>query len=234
MAPRIPAVVERHMGEQSLALIEKVELDPSRLPRARQAALRAGLTRMVAGLPRQADMRLLFRHSRHIGANAFALPGGTLVITDQLVALARNDDEVMAVLAHEAGHHEHRHALRQTIESSGILVIASLLLGDASGSSLAVGVPVVLLESGYSRGHEREADDFALDLLARTGRPPGAFADILERLERSEHAARSAGLADVGYLSTHPPSAARIARARARQSAFSSSGRIVNRSPTRP
>jgi Zn-dependent protease with chaperone function len=213
LAPRIPAAVESAMSRQALALMDRVELQPTRLPAARQAQLQAGFATLVRDLPRQRDMRLSFRRAKRIGANAFALPDGHLVMTDQLVALARSDAELLAVLAHEAGHHEHRHALRQTLESSGIVVLASLLFGDASGSSLTVSIPVVLLETGFSRNHEREADAFALDLLARRGLPPAAFGDMLERLERA-HLGKAGADLEVGYLSTHPPTAARIRAAR--------------------
>ena len=130
------------------------------------------------------------------------------MVTDQLVELAASDDELLAVLAHEAGHHEHRHGMRQALESSAVVVVAGFLFGDLSGTaSLSVSVPVLLLESGFSRAHEREADVFAFDLLRRTGRSPADFAAIMRRL--ADHHG-DAGEGPVSYLSTHPPSEERI------------------------
>jgi Zn-dependent protease with chaperone function len=211
LAPRVPARVEKAMGEQVMALLDKLDLGPSRVPAARQAKLQAEFKALIAELPRERDMRLLLRDGRGIGANAFALPDGTVVMTDQLVELAKSDDELMAVLAHETGHHEHRHALRQTLESSGILLVTTMVFGDVSGSSLTVAMPTVLLETGFSRGHEREADDFAFELLKRRGISTNAFADILARLSRKHGAEPDA----ISYFSTHPATKERIARARA-------------------
>lgn len=210
LAPRVPPAVERAMSSNAMALLDRIGLRPTRLPAARREALQGQFRTLVRELPRERDMRLEFRHAPGFGANAFALPDGRLLMTDQLVALANNDEELLAVLAHEAGHHEHRHALRQTIESSGILVMGALLFGDVSGNSLGVSLPTVLLESGFSRGHESEADEFALRLLLRQGHSPQAFADILRRLSK-EHGGD--GPQAIGYLSTHPPTQERIERA---------------------
>jgi Zn-dependent protease with chaperone function len=211
VAPRVPKSVEYAMSAQVLALLDKLDLSPSRLPIERQAKLQAEFKTLVADLPREHDMKLQFRYGKSIGANAFALPDGTVVMTDQLVELAKSDDELMAVLAHEIGHHEHRHALRQTLESSGILLVTTLVFGDVSGSSLTVAMPTVLLETGFSRGHESEADDFAFALLKRKGISTNAFADILARMSRMHGAEPDA----ISYFSTHPATKDRIARARA-------------------
>ena len=209
VAPRIPAAVERAMATQVMGLLDKLEMKPSRLPVARQQRLRARLAALVQGLPRQRDMRLEFRDSKAFGPNAFVLPDGTVVMTDQLVALARNEAELVAVLAHEAGHHEHRHTLRRALESSGIFILASVLVGDVSGSSLTVSIPTVLLETGFSRIHEREADEFAIALLLERNYSPQAMADLLRRLH---HKLDKLG-EDQAYFSTHPPTAERIRRA---------------------
>ena len=212
VAPLVPRAMERTIGGQAMDLLDAVHLAPSRLPRARRTELDLRFREMVAGLPREHDYQLAFRDAPSLGPNAFALPDGRLVVTDQLVALAAGDDELLAVLAHEAGHHEHRHGMRQALQSSAVVVVAGFLFGDLSGTaSLSVSVPVLLLESGFSRAHEREADAFAFDLLRRTGRSPADFATIMARL--ADHHG-DAGEGPVSYLSTHPPSDARIRAAR--------------------
>ena len=130
------------------------------------------------------------------------------------VPLTPPEVEVLAVLAHEAGHHVHRHGMRQAIESSSVFVAAGLLFGDVSGSSVAVAIPATLLSNGFSRDHEREADAYAFDLLRRRGLSPAAFARIMDRLAR--HHGELAKEGDVaGYLPTHPPTPERIRAAEA-------------------
>lgn len=211
VAERMPPVVERHVSEQVIALLDRLHFDPSKAPAARRATLEQRFRQLVRDEPRSAQMRIVFVDAEGIGPNAFALPDGRIFVTDQLLALAGNDDEVLAVLAHEAGHHVHRHGMRSALEQSSVFVIAGLLFGDASGSSLAVSIPATLLGSGFSRGHEREADAYAFDLLRRHGQSPKAFAAMMRRLSAQVPEALEKG--PMGYLSTHPPSPERIAAA---------------------
>lgn len=207
IATRLPARVEQASSDQVVRLLGGLGVAPSTLPEARQRVLRAAFARLVAGEPRASQMRLVLVHAPAIGANAFTLPDGRIYLTDGLVALAASDDQVLAVLAHEAGHHVYRHAMRQALEGSSVFLLAGALLGDASGSSMTVSLPAVLLSNGFSRGHEREADRYAFDLLRRRGRSPQAFADILRRLARQAPGADGRAAA---YLSTHPPTRERI------------------------
>ncbi|MGY0504613.1 M48 family metallopeptidase [Luteimonas sp. e5] len=213
VAERMPEGIERSSSDQVVRLLARA-LKPSRLPEPRQEALQTAFRQLVEGEPRAAQMRLHVVDAPVIGPNAFALPDGRIYLTDQLVELAANDDEVLAVLAHEAGHHVHRHGMRNAIENSSVFLLAGLLLGDVSGSSLAVALPATLLSRRFSRGHEREADAYAFDLLRRRGRSPADFANLMERLTRQDGDDDSADDVMPGYLSTHPSTAARIRAAR--------------------
>jgi len=212
VAPAVPPAIERTITRQAMALIDRVHTDPSKLPADRRAALQAQFAALVAGLPREADFRLEFRSAPKLGPNAFALPDGLVVVTDELVELVESDDELVAVLAHEAGHHEHRHGMRQALQSSAVVVVAGFLFGDLSGTgSLSVSIPVLLLESGFSRRHEAEADQFAFTLLKQRGRSPNDFGTVMARLSK-HHGEQDMGA--ISYLSTHPASAERIEAAR--------------------
>lgn len=211
VAERMPPAVERHASDQVVAMLERVHFQPSRIPAARRAGLQQRFRALVAGEPRSAQMRLAFVRAPAIGPNAFALPDGRIFVTDELAELAGSDEQVLAVLAHEAGHHVHRHGMRGAIESSSVFVAVGLLFGDVSGSSLAVSIPATLLTSGFSRGYEREADTYAFDLLLRRGQSPKAFAEMMRRLSAEVPEVLESG--PVGYLSTHPPSPERIAAA---------------------
>lgn len=214
VAPLVPPAMERTISNQTLALLDAQVLAPSRLPAARRQALQEKFHAFTRGLPRADGLRLDFRHAPGIGPNAFVLPDGQVLMTDQLVALAEDDAELLAILGHEAGHHEHRHGLRGALEKSAILVVMGFLFGDVSGAgALSVSLPILLLETGYSRQHEREADEFAFAMLAAQGHSPEAFARIMARMTRDGKL--DAGLGPIGYVVSHPPSAERIEAARA-------------------
>jgi Zn-dependent protease with chaperone function len=213
----VPARAEAKLGEQTLAFFEDRLCKPSALPAARQDALQARFATLSGGLGDGYAYRLLLRGCAGMGANAFALPGGAVVMTDALVRLAKNDDQVAAVLAHEIGHVRHRHGLRTALQAAGLAALTAAILGDAvSITSLAVTLPTALLQTGYSRGFETEADDYAFQRLKALGISPRAFGEMMALLENEEkrRAAAQSGRA-LDYFSTHPPTAKRIERAEA-------------------
>ncbi len=183
VAKATPPSMESKLGEQVLNGLDHKfgYFSPSKTAPARQLAITNALKDLCGHVKNCPNYRLTFRDGGMIGANAFALPGGVMVVTDDLVTLSKNDTEIVAVLAHELGHVQQRHAFRQSIQGvlSGLIIAA--ITGDVS--SVASGLPAVLMQMQYSREHELEADRFALAALQKTCLPPRAFADILQRLE---------------------------------------------------
>ncbi len=226
IAPRVPMNYEQYLGEQSLTMLDNQALfRPTKLPAPMRQRILDDFHRLRADLPSASRLHLEFREATPaIGANAFALPGGTIVLTDQMALLTQSPEEVSAILAHEIGHVELRHTLRHVLQGSVAALVAATLTGDASGVGLVVtGLPVLLVQASYSRDFERQADDFAFDLLKRRGYSPAVFANVMERLERKrddktrkstaqEQGAQSNPLS---FLSSHPVTKERIARARA-------------------
>ena len=143
VAPTIPYEARLGLGEQALETLDEIHADPSDLPPARRASLQRRFDALTewAGLPGPA--RLEFRKSERLGANAIALPGGIVVVTDALVELAESDDEIVAVLAHEIGHIAHFHGMRQLLQNTGISVVVIAVTGDVSW--LATTIPTTLL-----------------------------------------------------------------------------------------
>jgi predicted Zn-dependent protease len=210
IAQRIPAAVESEFGRRTLQALDASVLKPSTLDADDQRALRESFAQLVALAGVRAGP-LEFRDSPAIGPNAFALPSGIIVVTDQLVDLSDNDDEVLAVLAHELGHVYHRHIMRSILESSATGFIVTSLTGDiTSASALAAAAPTILLQTKFSRDNEREADAYAIDLMPRAGIAPANFVHILQRLEEQ---AKGKGTALPGFLSSHPPTPEREALA---------------------
>ena len=150
--------------------------------------------------------RLELRSSPRAGPNAFALPAGIVVVTDELVSLAKEDRELIGILVHEIAHVENRHGLRMLFQNTGVFLLISLLAGDvASVTSIAATLPTILVESGYSRQFEREADLAAGTYLVRKGWGTQPLQDMLQRL-----AEKKPGYPALAAMSTHPETGQRI------------------------
>ena len=210
LARTVPERWVQELGTHALATLDRTVFRPSQLAPERLEHLRtlvAGLRDPAGELPPHV---LALRDCPALGANAFALPGGHVVVTDTLVDIA-SDDELLGALAHELGHLHARHAMRQLIQSSAVATVAAYWFGDVSG--LAAGVSASLLQAKYSRDFEIEADAYAARVLRASGRSAHGLARLLGRLERLSGSAGGGSAA--AYLSSHPPTAERIRRLRA-------------------
>jgi Zn-dependent protease with chaperone function len=144
--------------------------------------------------------------------NAFALPGGPMVVYTGLMRAAENPEQLAGVLAHEMSHVTRRHGMQRIAQSLGIVAGIQLLFGDVSG---VAAVAVEVLQQGavnsYSREQEHEADMDAVKTLARAGIEPVALADFFTILEKREGKTPSI----VSWLGTHPDMKQRIADVKA-------------------
>lgn len=145
---------------------------------------------------------------RNAEPNAFAVPGGAVVVTTGLLALLESPDQLAAVVAHEVGHVQRRHVVRGLLQRASLGLLVSLAAGDAGVGSTVLRTAGELGGLAYSREHEREADDAALTLLAAHGTGAESLTSALERLRAS----RGRGGEPPALLSTHPATDARIAR----------------------
>jgi beta-barrel assembly-enhancing protease len=148
--------------------------------------------------------------------NAFALPGGNIVIHSAVILKAESVDEVLGVLAHEIGHVKERHSLRQVLGSVGIYVVLQALVGDLSGmaGALAEG-SAGLLSLKFSRRQELEADAVGWDYLIAARLDPRGMVRFFERVEaemRQELGAVAELEGSLSFLSTHPITAERRER----------------------
>lgn len=211
VADRIPPALAFDLGKGTLATLDRTLFSPSRLKDDTKARLLRSFRVMAEAYP-GLPVRLEFRHAGF--PNAFALPSGTIVATDELVELADGDEQVLSVLAHEIGHLHHRHSLRMALESSTVALLIGAYLGDATQfAAVSASLPTVYAQAQYSQGHEVEADTFALEYMVAHGIAPHHFADVLTKLER-ELGAGGDGASALQYISSHPPTQARIERFR--------------------
>ncbi len=216
----LPPSVGDLASKQAIAMLDKSILAPSELEDRQKEKILQNFTSVFSAHP-AVDINIAFRKGGPIGANAFALPSGTILFTDEMIELAEHEEELMAVLAHEIGHVAHRHGLRMIIQDSLLAFIVVFITGDASGvADIFMSLPIVLTERAYSRGFEEEADLFAREYLNRAQIPLCRFAALLERIEthrlsktgetQPKSPTKEARWHD--YLSTHPDTKSRIAK----------------------
>lgn len=180
--PLIPQAADVAIGDQAMASLDEHLLKPSRLPVEQRQRLRAAIERALAAQPPGSvpAHRIEFRRS-DIGPNAFALPGGTIVVLDELVTMVGADEAVLTgVVAHEIGHVKHRHGMRMLVQASAIGILASAVVGDFS--SLLATVPVWLGQAAYSRDAEREADQACARILEQAGISPAVMVRFFEKV----------------------------------------------------
>ncbi|MGC1503288.1 MAG: M48 family metallopeptidase [Sulfitobacter sp.] len=147
----------------------------------------------------------------HKMVNAFALPGGYVVLFRGLIDAAEGPDELAAVLAHEMGHVVSSDPTRHALRSAGSIGILGLLFGDFAGGAAVLFLTERLISAQYSQAAETGADGFAHRVLAQAGISPGALGDMFATMQ-AEH-----GDADgvTSHFLSHPALGARIAAARA-------------------
>ncbi|PZN92663.1 MAG: peptidase M48 Ste24p [Alphaproteobacteria bacterium] len=169
--------------------------------------------------------------------NAFAIPGGYVYVTRQLVALMNDEAELAFVMGHEVGHVAARHSQKRQ-QTSGLASVLAGLAGAVTGSSIVgqlAGTGAQMYTLGYSRDQERQADTLGVRYLAGAGYDPAAGADILAALgAQTALEARLAGKSPserAGWTSTHPATGERVQRVRREAAAMAarSSARAVNR-----
>lgn len=210
VAAAIPDAAERRLGDGALEVLDGRLFRASALP---EAARRAAEARVAAAAARGAPglaYRLEFRAATFgPGVNAFALPGGLVVVLDELVTRTGGDDRLVAVVAHELGHVARRHGTQAFLRAAGVGAATGLLWGDFSGQ--AASVPAVLAMLDGSRDAEREADEDALRFLAAAGLGARPMFEALCLLSAASEEAGALRTPDL--LSSHPDLAGRLARA---------------------
>lgn len=138
--------------------------------------------------------------------NAFAMPGGHIVVYDSIIRTMKSSSELAGLLAHEFSHINKHHSTRTLIQMAGTYGLLSLLVGDVSGiASLIVLNANELLNMSYSRAFEQEADREGVKLMVKRGIDPEGMVLLLKQLKAAETTTVPQ------FLSTHPLTDARIA-----------------------
>jgi Zn-dependent protease with chaperone function len=214
LALRLLPEVAHSMSEQTLMGLDRAALKPTALSAADQAKVSALFAKTAAHAKSgRSGYRLVFRGGGVIGPNAFALPDGTIVMTDEIWKAVKADGEIEGVFAHEMSHVDHAHGLQEVIQAALIPAALAIFTGDMSqiGQMSAI-LPGIVLSASYSRSFEQQADDDAAATMRRMGEKPSRMADLLERLEAKECGKKGCGRSWVG---DHPATELRVMRLRA-------------------
>lgn len=203
IAARISPAIERQIGAMTIAQIK------ASTPFIEDGAEAEALRYVARQLVDAGDDRYRFHLADDELVNAFAVPGGDIVVHRGLLRATRSADELAGVLAHEIQHVALRHSLKGMIRSAGLSVMVSLVVGDPD-VALAGRMADQLLTLKFSRDAEREADDKGFSLLIERGIDAKGMVDFFATLAKQQDKAPPA------LLSTHPASAERQAALAAR------------------
>ena len=202
LAYQLPENTLTRIGKQAEEYVND-ETKPTKLTQARQDQLKAlYLTKVAKDKPAQ----LKFREGDSLGANALALPNNTIIVTDELVKMTKDDNEILGVLAHEQGHLLKRHSLQQALTSLGVSVLYIAITGDSS--DLMTTIPLAVVGANYSRKFEQESDLYALNLMQAEKIDTAHFANFLQRLSEDSGEENMPSLVNV--FSSHPATAERV------------------------
>jgi Zn-dependent protease with chaperone function len=168
------------------------------------------LTEQIADNPYKFDVTVV----KSDVVNAFALPGGYVVVFTGLMKKAESGEEVAGVLSHELNHVLQRHGLERIVKSLGLLTVVAIVLGDQQGLvGMMKQIGVELLTLKFGREQETEADLTGLQLLQRAKIDPSGMIRFFERLSEKDQGRME-------WLSTHPMSTARADRLKAELAAL--------------
>ncbi len=219
LAAFLPPEGERALGETTLNQIRNAltgsEVDPVAACSSAEgrAALVAMQRRLIWKMTEQrADVPPLSVHVLdHDMVNAFALPGGYVVLFRGLIEAAETPEELAAVFAHEMGHVVSRDPTRHALRSAGSIGVLGLIFGDFAGGAIVLFLAEQLIEAQYSQEAEAEADRFAQELLLQADIPPSALGDMFEHLLKLHGDAEGV----MAHFLSHPDLKSRIETARA-------------------
>ena len=203
---QVPPEWEEKLGSLAFSQIrlDRVILEDPKLDRQ----LKQLTEPLLAGIE---DKRHPFRFFvvRDPGVNAFALPGGYVVLHTGLIEQAESPEEVLGVLGHEVAHVTQRHGMRNIIGTAGIFMLAQAFFGDATGVlALLTDAAPYLLNQKFSREYEREADMVGLRYLVAADIDPEGLVVFLEKL-KGKHVPEEAEEA-LSLMSSHPATSERI------------------------
>lgn len=208
---------EQKIGESTYKTLSSTILEKTEIPKKRRTDIREKSQKIFKYSELYKNPEIKFNKSTILGPNALALPGGPIIITDDLIKLLKDDELILSVIAHEIAHIKERHSLQQIIEIAGLSSIAWMIFGlDESILDEIVIIGINIWGLKKNRDLEKDADIIALKLLEKTGMSKTSFLLSIEKLTQHNclktELEKSVCMNEVksGWLSTHPSGAERL------------------------
>ena len=200
IAEAVPHKLTQKLGDITLQTLEE-SLQPSEISQEQQQQIRQRFKNQLTAFNVPLDNVEIFFYSSDFGANAFALPGGKIIILDDMINLMRTPEQLDSVIFHELGHVYHRHMLKGLVYSSLLSVGMALLTGDNAMliDSMAAGGLFILMNR-YTQEAEREADLFAKQAMLNIHAETKPMVEMFELLNQST----SSQMNYPQWLSSHP------------------------------
>lgn len=196
----IPQSIEDKISISTLKTLDKYILKPSNLSQDKKDEFQALFSKITKN-----EKKYTLHFRRGVGANAFALPSGDIIITDELIKLSDgNNGMIYGILAHEKGHVVHKHGMQSLIKASIVSAVVTYFTGDIS--SLAATLSASMLNASHSRDFEREADSYAKMKMKQENISPKHLAEFFIKLGKKHHDSNKTD----SYFASHPSNQERI------------------------
>jgi beta-barrel assembly-enhancing protease len=210
---RVPPQWEKELGDSVMAELREHEVFTN------DVKLKAKLDLAVAPLLRvlpKTGTEYKFYLIENPLPNAFALPGGHVMVNDSLIRMADRPEELAGVIAHEIAHVTEKHGFRKMISEAGPYLIVRVFLGGGRGTvGVLGGSSQLLVRQSFSQEYELEADAVGWDYLVKARIDPRGLADMLKKLQAGQGGIGMEQLG-LGAFSSHPATVKRIQRLEAK------------------
>jgi predicted Zn-dependent protease len=209
IAKKLPPELEEQIGKSAysqISLEAKLVTDPEI-----QTQLHDLVTPLLKVLPND-RYEFKFHIFDNPDLNAFAMPGGYVVINSGLLMEVTKPEQVLGVLAHEIAHVTEQHSVRNIMETAGLFIVAQTLFGDMTGlGALITDGGAQLLQKSFSREFEEDADDVGLEFLSKANIDPEGLIELLQILmDEQNKTIYGKAMNQMAWLSTHPTTEKRI------------------------
>ncbi len=204
LVAKIPPEMEQEIGDSALLEVQE------RMHFVDDSNAVAKLEQSLAPLLKQVNrpgLKFQFHIAADQSPNAFALPGGHIIVTSGLLTFFDKPEEIAGVVAHEIAHITQKHGFRKLISQAGPAFIFRTFFGNSRGAmAVLAGGSELLVTQSFSQEYELEADAAGWDYLVASGMDPQAYLDGMRKIQSLGKGSQFA----MGALSSHPATAKRI------------------------